>query len=117
MDQPTTNTFSSLFIIWGRVYRPLPGEKYDVGGGVGSLCFTPCDADPLNPLLFLFTDNSGFSTCPGLLGSSGTPWSMTFNAGVNFNVDITLQGIVIDPSAPLNLGITNAVHLRIASGL
>lgn len=117
MQQPTTNVFSSLFIVWGRVFRPLPGESYDIGGGVGTMCFTPCDADPFNANLFLFTDNSGFSTCPGLIGSTGTPWQQPLPAGVSFNVDITLQGIVIDPSAPLNLGITNAVNLRVDAGL
>ncbi len=115
MLQPSTNAFSSQFIVWGASLPPAPSLAFTFPAGIGKMAFPPCEADPLNPSLFLLTDNSMTSVCAGLMGSTGTPWTETFPLGLNFEVDVQLQGIVIDPSAPLSLGITNMVRLRISA--
>ncbi|MEE9391774.1 MAG: matrixin family metalloprotease [Planctomycetota bacterium] len=102
------STTVGQFAIAGRSGIPFPGEAFPLGLFQGTLCFTPCIANPTDPALFMLADNlTGNPSCPSLLPSTPAPWQLTI-PGLNFPFTISLQGVIIDN---LDFRVTNAVAI------
>lgn len=110
---PTTHGTNANFAIFGRLGVPQTNEVFDLGLGIGEMCFFPCPADAANPALFELFNNLVGTNCPTLLPSTLAPFSVGFGAGVNFPLVFTLQGVISDDDAVLGGGapfsVTNAV--------
>ncbi|MCA9320402.1 MAG: hypothetical protein KDB53_06695, partial [Planctomycetes bacterium] len=81
------------FVIFGTLGEPLPNSEFSLGPLVGSLCFTPCVAQPFDPNLFLLADTVGIGGCQPILPSNPTPWSFTIPP-FPFAYTMTLQPVV-----------------------
>jgi trimeric autotransporter adhesin len=111
--QPATTPYAAAFSIFGRIGAPGPSEVTALPLGLGSTCFAPCPLDPANPLLFTLADSLGLAgPCPPLAGATTAPWALA-GPGIGFPVQIALQGLISDASAPFGLSITNAVLLAV----
>ena len=118
MDQVPTTPTPAGFVIFGQLGVPTAADSFDIGFGVGGLVLTPCLAAPGNPFLFVLTDNFGIGGgCPSFLPSTPTPWSFTFGPGAPVEVELTLQGLVFDPTGAFNTSVTNAVIYKTQAGL
>ncbi|HGY91146.1 MAG TPA: matrixin family metalloprotease [Planctomycetes bacterium] len=93
MDVPGLYT-AMPFAIYGTVGVPGPNESFLINPFVGSMCFTPCAANPMDPNLFTLTNNVGPDPCGELVPSTPTPWQLNV-PGLAFPYTITLQPVVV----------------------
>ncbi len=114
MDPVPTTANPVFFAVFGTLFFPMPTDLYTLPG-IGTMNVSPCFAAPNNPNLFLLTNNFPISLgCQQLMGSTVTPWAATIPASfIPFPIAFTLQGIIIDPSSPTQLSVTNAITLDI----
>lgn len=114
MAQPSTTVLPAVYTVYGYLTHPVAAEEISLPYGLGNMAFTICDLNPSYPNTFLFTDNIGVTACPGIIGSTPTPFSVVLPA-TGFPVEFTLQGLIYDPSSTafLTFSPTNAVIVSI----
>jgi hypothetical protein len=113
VSQPPLNASPSHFAIFGLFGIPPVSASYALPLGIGNSLFAPCPIDPFNPTLFLLADNFPIGGCAPLLASTAAPWTLTIPAGVAAPIDVTLQGVARDTTAPSTYAVTNGVILRV----
>jgi len=108
--QPPGATIPADFVILGALGSPAPADVFPTPWG--DLCFTPSLVAPLDQALFTLA--TSFAPASGLLPGAPAPWSFTAWGGSPIPLELMLQGLVLDPTAPTNgVAVTNGVRLRV----
>jgi hypothetical protein len=109
MATPPHLSSSQPFGLFGMI--GLPSPAFSIQSALGTHLFPPQFARPSIP--GLFTLSNGLISDPyAVLPPSFTPWSIA--AILPTPMSVTLQGIMLDPSAPPHsLSITNGIAIRV----
>ncbi len=100
---------NSPFAIFGFIGVPRQQDGYSIMGITGSMSFTPCPADPVNPNLFTFATTVPLGGCQPAFMASGNPWNVVLG-GVPAPLRFTLQGVTVLGTIPV---FTNGVIVDI----
>ena len=96
------------FTLWGPVGAATAADEFPLPFGIGTMNLSPCVLEPVNPNLFLVADNLGIDgSCSPLVPSNGTPFQ--FQVPPVPPMELTLQAIVFEFGAPVNLAISNMI--------
>lgn len=107
---PPTGLPIAPFVLFGFLGAPEPTDAFTLFT-VGTMAFRPAPLPPPDARAFTLADSFGLGL-PALAAATPAPWSLAA-PGVGFEIDFALQGVVFDPTQPMNLAITNAVLVRI----
>jgi hypothetical protein len=111
--QPPAAATPSNFVICGLFGVASFADWAVLPSGIGTMLFVPWPLAPLDPALFVLADNFGLAGATPILASTPSPWSVTVPGGVGFPVDVTLQGVIEDATAPSTYSVTNGVILSV----
>lgn len=99
------------FLLAGRIGVPTAGELFDLGGGLGALCFAPEVADPANGTLFTVVDSIG-GLAPGGAVFGGAPAPFVGNLPpLGIAAEFTLQAAFLTGGGSVVL--SNALIIRV----
>ncbi len=108
METPPTGT-SAPFILWGQLSAPSSATSVPLP--IGTMAIRPLQLFPTDPLLVVIANSfDPFDPLSLVGGATVTPWLLSFPTPPGLSLRITLQGVMLDPTAPvLPLSITNAI--------
>lgn len=106
---PTSFGAPSSFVVFGMIGIPTPSDPTVLPVGLGTASFPFCPLAPTDGRLFTLTDNIGIPGCAGGIASVPTPWAFVQAPGIELSLEFALQGLLIDPTAPFGVSLTNAV--------
>lgn len=114
VQKPSTSAVLPVvqFALYGYFGVPTENDVTPLPFGIGVMALPPCPLDPGNPSLFVLTDNFFVPGCTGIVGSNGASWVGLFG-GIGFPLQVTLQPVIVDLSAPSSLAVGNAIILNI----
>ncbi len=102
---PSLNASPAQFIIYGTLGIPSPADGFPLLFAGGSMAFTPFDADPTNPSLFILADNIAQNPV-AIVPATLAPWSLVVPP-LGMPVTFTLQGAIQGSQGTFR--ITNAI--------
>ncbi|MEZ5964005.1 MAG: hypothetical protein R3F56_09195 [Planctomycetota bacterium] len=109
MAAPAAGPSHAAFAVWGRVGVPGASDAYPTA--FGTMVFPPQLLVPLDPSLFTLA-NGFFADPRALFGATPAPWTLPLPP-LGFPLLVTLQGAILDATAPSGLSITNGLILRV----
>ncbi|MCA9321157.1 MAG: IPT/TIG domain-containing protein, partial [Planctomycetes bacterium] len=109
MANPPGAFSPSGFILFGHFGAADGSQSMDFGPA-GALCFTVSLPNP-QAGTFILTD--GFNAgVPSLVPGHPAPWVFALGRGIPFTTTVTYQGVIVDPTNPAILSVTNAIILE-----
>ena len=99
-------------MIFGRIGVPMGDETYPIAGVKGDMTLIPAPMIPSAiPMLFTLASSVGPVGGGQVFQTGPAPWSYTMVGGINFPMEFTLEGIIMeDATTPAK---TNAVIVRV----
>ena len=109
---PPANPFSASYAVFGRL-GVAGAQDIMAIGTFHPFAFPPCPTQPGNPFLFTLFDTFPLGNCAPIVGMNPAPATFTYLPGLPIATQLTLQGVIVDVSAPTTFAVTNAVILNV----
>ena len=109
MIDPPGNA-NSNFILWGFLGESAAADVTPLTPDIGTLCFPPCDASPMDPRLFTLANSFGGGICPPLTSATLTEWTLA-GGPIPIGLTFELQGLLFETFPVQKYSVTNAVRI------